>query len=498
MVDATELDGMRATGGAVTRRVLFGTVGAQDVTEAVVRRIRGAIALGVLHNGERLPREADLVESLGVTTHALRESLAVLREEDLIVTRAGRGGGSFVQTPTDSSALAQAALCRLSASELRDLGDWRRMLVAGSAFLAAQRGSEDNAKHLREHAAQLGTAGSAGEARLHHGRFHLELAAAAQSLRLSKAEFGIQEELDWMLGVSLADAGMRRSLSAGLLAIADAVVQRRAGEARAAAETHSVELVEMLTRHRLELLSYSSGAATPRTGRSSLVQALRDVADDIVGPLERLAGTCGPYLARPSTGDALRSQTLTATLACLQHITFPVHGLGILSEVGVVSDDPYWLDWWHRTETGPVRDLSHVTDPSRGNWYNYADREYMTRPRKDRAKHAAGPYVDYGGVDDYIITIAVPIIREDAFLGVAAADVLVSDLERRIAPWLARAKTGTLVLNEDLRVVASNTSSFPVGDVARDVEQWRSTTVGWLGWQVRQAPRASSRALTSV
>src|SRR5688500_20403134 len=63
-------------------------------SEAVVRRVGSAIALGLLGDGEQLPTETDLATMLNVSTVTLREALAELRKLRLVETRRGRGGGS--------------------------------------------------------------------------------------------------------------------------------------------------------------------------------------------------------------------------------------------------------------------------------------------------------------------------------------------------------------------------------------------------------------------
>ena len=102
-------------------------------TDAVVARISAAIGLGVMGDGEPLPSEIDLATQLGVSTMTLREALAVLREQGLVETRRGRGGGSFVRASAE--ALTSRSLARLgeyTVQELRDLGD-EHFAVAGAA-----------------------------------------------------------------------------------------------------------------------------------------------------------------------------------------------------------------------------------------------------------------------------------------------------------------------------------------------------------------------------
>ena len=90
---------------APTRTLLFAPLGLTDMPSAVVHRLRAAIGLGLLPDGKRLPKEADLAAQLGVTTFALREALAELRQQGLVLTRAGKYGGSFVTYPVESEQL---------------------------------------------------------------------------------------------------------------------------------------------------------------------------------------------------------------------------------------------------------------------------------------------------------------------------------------------------------------------------------------------------------
>ena len=70
------------------------------------------------------------------------------------------------------------------------------------------------------------------------------------------------------------------------------------------------------------------------------------------------------------------------------------------------------------------------------------------------------------------------------FLGVAATDLLVSDIERLLAPRLAAAATGTMFLNAERRLIASNTVTHAVGEVVRSTEAYQVHDVGHFGWMV--------------
>ena len=120
-------------------------------SEAVVRRVGSAIALGLLGDGEQLPAETDLATMLNVSTVTLRDALAELRELGLVETRRGRGGGSFVRARDDALAeLADARLAELGTTDLRELGDAHGAVAATAARLAAGRASVHEIARLRD------------------------------------------------------------------------------------------------------------------------------------------------------------------------------------------------------------------------------------------------------------------------------------------------------------------------------------------------------------
>ena len=225
-------------------------------SEAVAARLRTAIDLGFFTDGEPLPKEALLAKQLEVTTFALREALAQLRSEGLVSTRAGRGGGTFVRrVPEHLRIISQTRLRELSAVVLRDLGDWRAMLVGESAELAAQRASEANFARLHAYAQRLQEAESPLAGRRAHARFHVELAAAGQSLRMSAAELELHEEFGWLFALPLEDEEFRSREAGRLASIIRAVENRDGDQARKLARGTVQASMDVLVRLRLELIA---------------------------------------------------------------------------------------------------------------------------------------------------------------------------------------------------------------------------------------------------
>ncbi len=222
-------------------------------SEAVARRLGSAIALGLIADGEQLPPEQELAASLNVATVTLREALADLRSKGLVETRRGRSGGSFVRVSSTALAgLSRDRLAEVGVSDLRELGDLHAATAGTAARLAAERASAAEIGRLRELAGRLADAHDEPELRRLEGRFHIELAAAAQSVRLTTLEIELQGEL-----AELAWLGPRRSpaeLAASRTAVAAAVARRRGERARKLVEELVAEDVRLLVDDHLALV----------------------------------------------------------------------------------------------------------------------------------------------------------------------------------------------------------------------------------------------------
>ena len=208
-------------------------------SEAVVRRVGSAIALGLLGDGEQLPSETELATLLNVSTVTLREALAELRKLGLVQTRRGRGGGSFVRAREDAlAALADERLAALGTTDLRELGDVHAAVAAGAARLAATRASDREIARLRDIVDRLATVESVTAQRRIDGRFYIEVAACAQSVRLTMLEMDLHVELGQLPWPPSRTPKLRGTIVASHRAVIDAIQARDADLARALTEEH--------------------------------------------------------------------------------------------------------------------------------------------------------------------------------------------------------------------------------------------------------------------
>ena len=83
--------------GVSPTQLKFQPIHVRRTFEEICGRIREQLALGVLKPGDKLPRERDLAEQLGVSRNVLREALRSLEMAGLLRLQKGVKGGAFIQ-----------------------------------------------------------------------------------------------------------------------------------------------------------------------------------------------------------------------------------------------------------------------------------------------------------------------------------------------------------------------------------------------------------------
>ena len=237
----------------VRARALFAPLDAGGRAETVTRRLIDAIGLGLLLDGERLPTESVLAGQLGVSTGTLRDGLAALRTMGLVETRRGRGGGSFVRVPREHDRTRlELRLRHRSLHELRDIGDHRAAIAGMAARLAAERALEGEVATLREHLERLRAARTLTDRRRADARIHVEIAATAQSPRLTREEMALWSAVGDLVWLPVGEV-QAVAVIAEHGPLIDAIERRDPDRARALAEDHVDAETERLLRRRLEL-----------------------------------------------------------------------------------------------------------------------------------------------------------------------------------------------------------------------------------------------------
>lgn len=152
---------------------------------------------------------------------------------------------------------------------------------------------------------------------------------------------------------------------------------------------------------------------------------------------------------RPLAFDALDSGDL------------PVYGAGFIPAKGSF-DQVGALSWWQGTSK---TQLTFTTSGDYKSDIDYYKMEWYRVPAKTHQRHVAGPYVDYLCSDDVTVTVALPLIVDDTFLGVSCVDVLVEAIEDHLLPRFTENPAEITVVNQFDRVLVSSNPSRATGEV---------------------------------
>jgi GntR family transcriptional repressor for pyruvate dehydrogenase complex len=187
---------------ALWARSVFSPVPVRNAFEVTVERLAQSIRLGVLVGGDRLPPERELADTLGVSRVTLREAIKALRAADLVESRRGRGGGTFVVTPSAPSMQAPRRADRLDDAarpSLNDTLDLRRIVEPGAAALAATRTLSAADRGTLHRCLRQATDCPADGRRLADCRLHMAIAAASESTSVAAVVADVQMRLTELL-----------------------------------------------------------------------------------------------------------------------------------------------------------------------------------------------------------------------------------------------------------------------------------------------------------
>jgi DNA-binding FadR family transcriptional regulator len=131
-----------------------------NLAEKVLARLSADIRAGRLAPGAQLPTEQELTETMGVSRTVVREAVAALRADGLVVTR--RGSGAYVaKNPTEPFRITAPELGRLS--DVLDVMELRLAVEAEAAGFAAERASRKQVTAVRAALRDIDRALKSGE-----------------------------------------------------------------------------------------------------------------------------------------------------------------------------------------------------------------------------------------------------------------------------------------------------------------------------------------------
>ena len=146
----------------------------------VVERFCADIRDGQLRAGDKLPTEAAIMDSFGVSRTVVREAISRLQAAGLVETR--HGIGTFVLAPSSSPAFRVSPEQLGTLREVIALLEFRISVETEAAALAAARRLPENLSEMRLALDEFAQAVEAGrDAVAADFRFHTEVARATQN-----------------------------------------------------------------------------------------------------------------------------------------------------------------------------------------------------------------------------------------------------------------------------------------------------------------------------
>jgi GntR family transcriptional regulator, transcriptional repressor for pyruvate dehydrogenase complex len=222
-----------------------------SLTDDAINKIKQMIVAGELRPGDRLPREPDLAERLGLSRNSLREAVRALSLIHVLDVR--QGDGTYVTTLEPSLLLdAMAFVVDFHRDDtVLQFFEVRRILEPAAAAMAASAMSGEDIGGLRKLFDELGPAPTVEELVANDIEFHRRIAAGSGNQVLCSLIEGLsgptQRARIWR-GLTQQDA-VARTLDEHRL-ICDAIASRQPEIARAWATIH-VAGVEQWLRQAL-------------------------------------------------------------------------------------------------------------------------------------------------------------------------------------------------------------------------------------------------------
>jgi hypothetical protein len=142
-----------------------------------------------------------------------------------------------------------------------------------------------------------------------------------------------------------------------------------------------------------------------------------------------------------------------------------VVGAGAIFSVSAIQDAEGVLEWWFRNDRNEIEKLDFDLAPEGNSFYDYQQLPWFSIAARTGQQTIAGPYVDYLGFNEYIMTCTVPSYVRGNFIGVTGCDLRVRDLEQVFIPMIRSVPGDAAILNgNENRVILGNSGRFLVGE----------------------------------
>jgi GntR family transcriptional repressor for pyruvate dehydrogenase complex len=176
-------------------------VNRRSLSSQIADQLQEAILDGSLKAEDRLPTEDELAQRYQVSRPTIREALKRLAAKNLVRSKRGPAGGTFVTKPTadqlsDSLTTAATMMVSLKEVNLEEIHEARRELERTCCRLAAEHRTQSQLDALASELAVQAEADISAEAFCASDvRFHRVIAEATHNRMLSFLMYGVIEAL---------------------------------------------------------------------------------------------------------------------------------------------------------------------------------------------------------------------------------------------------------------------------------------------------------------
>lgn len=137
---------------------------------------------------------------------------------------------------------------------------------------------------------------------------------------------------------------------------------------------------------------------------------------------------------------------------------------GIVIAPGMAGTELGSIEWWRRDAAGLTNRIVFNLSPDFAGFYDFVTLDWYADVVATGRPAIQGPYLDYAGLDQYILTCMVPLSVNGTLIGTAGCDIEVSALETVVMPILRTIPTDAALVSKMTRVVAGNSGRFLVGN----------------------------------
>jgi DNA-binding FadR family transcriptional regulator len=220
----------------------YAVLNQEGLAKQIADSIRSAILGGKLLVGERLPTENELAEKFGVSRPTVREALKRLAAQNLIHSKRGPSGGSFVSRISQRQArdlliTTATRVVSMGAINLSEVVEARRIMESACLPFAVERRTPEQLESLRREIERQRRSQLSDEAFCESDvRFHRTLVDAAGNAMLSFQMAGLIEALQPVLNKIINRSRDRATIVKAHAALAAALERRDLKKAQKALE----------------------------------------------------------------------------------------------------------------------------------------------------------------------------------------------------------------------------------------------------------------------